>query len=216
MDLDKIEIKKEKDMSDNVDNPIVGAFKKFGKWILLIIIGFGIWGSFNGLTKADIATEDAWGGVETSYQSRADKVKNLTAIVKGAADFEQGTLTDVIEARAKATSVTIDPSNLTPEKMAEFEAAQGQLTGALSKLLVTVERYPELKAVAAFRDFQAQYEGIENRIQKSRDDYNGTVKTYNTKIRKFPSNLFNLAFGFEKKEFFKAQAGSEDAPDIEF
>lgn len=217
MDLDKrIETKKERNMSNNGNNPISGIFKKFGKWIIVIIIGFWIWGSFNGITKSEIATEDAWAGVETAYQGRADKVKNLTAIVKGAADFEKQTLQDVIEARAKATSVTIDPTNITPEKMAEFEAAQSQLTGALSKLLVTVERYPELKAVEGFRDFQAQYEGIENRIQKARDDYNGTVRKYNTKIRKFPNNLFNMVFGFEKKEFFKAQEGAENAPDIEF
>lgn len=224
MDLDKrIETKKERNMSNNVKTGFFRGFGGlfgviFGIFIIFIIL-FGLIGgfsSYNGLTKADIAAEDAWAGVETAYQSRADKVKNLMAIVKGAADYEKETLNEVIEARAKATSVTIDPTNITPEKMAEFEAAQSQLTGALSKLLVTVERYPELKAVEGFRDFQAQYEGIENRIQKARDDYNGAVKKYNTKIRTFPNNLFNSFYGFEKREFFKAQEGAENAPDIEF
>jgi LemA protein len=214
MDLDKrIETKKERNMSNSTGGV---NFKKLAPWIIAVIIGLLAWTSYNGLTKADIAAEDSWSGVETAYQGRTDKVKNLMAIVKGAADFEKETLTEVIKARAAATSVTIDPSNIKPGDMAKFEAAQGQLTGALSKLLVTVERYPDLKAVAAFRDFQAQYEGIENRIQKARDDYNGTVKVYNTKIRKFPTNLFNSMYGFEKREFFKAQEGSENAPDIEF
>lgn len=198
-----------------------GVEKKtsYTKYILigaLVILGFWMFRAYNGITKADITAEDSWAKVQTAYQARADKVKNLTAIVKGAADFEKSTLTEVIEARSKATSVTIDPSNLTPEKIAQFEAAQGELTQALSKLLVTVERYPDLKAVQSFRDFQVQYEGIENRIKKARDDYNSSVRNYNIKIRTFPNNVFNIAFGFEKKGFFKAQEGAENAPDIEF
>jgi LemA protein len=215
MDLDKrIETKKERNMSNNGTSGF--NFKKLLPWLIVGVLAVWLWGSYNGLVSKSEGVENAWGGVQTSYQSRADKVKNLMKIVEGAADYEKGTLTEVIKARAAATSVTIDPSNLTPETMAKFEAAQGQLTGALSKLLVTVERYPDLKAVSAFRDFQAQYEGIENRIQKSRDDFNGTVKTYNMKVKKFPGTLVASMFGFEAKPYFKAQAGTENAPDIEF
>lgn len=190
--------------------------KKFAPWIIVGVLALWLFSSYNGMVTKSELVENAWGGVETSYQSRADKVKNLMKIVEGAADYEKGTLTEVIEARAKATSVTIDPTNITPEKMAEFEAAQGQLTGALSKLLVTVERYPDLKAVAAFRDFQTQYEGIENRIQKSRDDFNGAVKDYNIKTKRFPGNLVAGIFGFDEKPYFKAQEGTENAPDVQF
>lgn len=215
MDLDKrIETKKERNMSNNGTGGF--NFKKFAPWIIVGVLALWLWSSYNGLVTKSELVENAWGGVETAYQSRADKVKNLTKIVKGAADYEKETLNEVIEARAKATSVTIDPTNITPEKMAEFEAAQSQLTGALSKLLVTVERYPELKAVEGFRDFQAQYEGIENRIQKARDDYNGTVKNYNIKVKKFPGTLVASMFGFDEKPYFKAQEGAENAPDIEF
>ena len=156
--------------------------RKYVPWIILGVIVIILWSSYSWVknTYNEIITtseyvDKAWGGVQTAYQARADKVKNLTKIVKGAADFEKSTLTEVIEARSKATSVTIDPANLTPESLAKFEAAQGQLTQALSKLLVTVERYPDLKAVQSFRDFQVQYEGIENRIKKARDDFNEAI-----------------------------------------
>ncbi len=218
MDLDKRQ-ENRRDRNMSYDNGGRTPKKNYTMYILIGLIAIAvlwIWSSYNGITKADIAAEDSWAKVETSYQARADKVKNLMAIVKGAADFEKETLKEVVEARAKATSVTIDPSNITPEQMQQFEAAQGQLTGALSKLLVTVERYPDLKAVGAFRDFQAQYEGIENRIKKARDDYNTSARNYNIKIRTFPNNFFNGFFGFQKREFFKSQAGSENAPDISF
>lgn len=192
------------------------GFRKYLPWIVVGVLALWLFSSYNGMVTTSETVENAWGGVQTAYQARADKVKNLTKIVKGAADFEKETLTEVIEARSKATSVTIDPSNLTPETLAKFEAAQGQLTQALSKLLVTVERYPDLKAVQSFRDFQVQYEGIENRIKKARDDFNGAVKVYNIKIKKFPGNLVAGVFGFDQKPYFEAQAGAENAPDIEF
>ena len=188
------------------------ALKKYWKWILLIIIGLWAWRGYNGLVKAQEPIANAWGNVETEYQSRADKVQVIAKIVKNAANFEKQTLTDVIEARSKATSIQLDVNDLTPENMAKFEAAQGQLTGALSRLMLTVERYPELKATDAFRDFQAQYEGIENRIAKARRDFNGEVKPYNVKIKKFPKNLLAKAFGFTEKDYFKASEGSENAP----
>ena len=166
--------------------------------------------SYNGLVKLEEPISTAWANVETEYQSRADKVQVISKIVKNAANFERQTLTDVIEARSKATSINLDVNDLTPENMAKFEAAQNQLTGALSRLMVTVERYPELKATDAFRDFQAQYEGIENRIAKARRDYNETILPYNIGRKKFPKNLIAKAFGFNKKEEFKANEGAEN------
>jgi LemA protein len=188
------------------------TLKKYWKWILLVAIGLWAWSGYNGLVTAQEPIANAWGNVETEYQSRADKVSVIAKIVKNAANFEKQTLTDVIEARSKATSINLDMKDLTPENMAKFEKAQSQLTGALSRLMVTIERYPELKATDAFRDFQAQYEGIENRIAKARRDFNGVVKPYNVKIKKFPKSLLAKAFGFTEKDYFKANAGSENAP----
>lgn len=218
MDFDKRQDRNESKMKykNSSDSNKGFNFRKIVPWALLGIAVIWLWSSYNGLVTKAEGVENAWGGVETSYQARADKVKNLMAIVKGAADFEQETLNQVVEARAKATSITIDPSNITPAQLQEFEAAQSQLTGALSKLLVTVERYPELKAVESFRDFQAQYEGIENRIKKARDDFNKAVKDYNVKTKKFPGNIVASIFGFEEKAYFKAQEGTEIAPDISF
>ena len=150
--------------------------------------------------------------METEYQSRTDKVSVIAKIVKNAANFERQTLTDVIEARSKATSIQLDVKDLTPENMAKFEAAQAQLTGALSRLMVTVERYPELKATDAFRDFQAQYEGIENRIAKARRDFNKAIKPYNIKVKRFPTNIIADYYEFEEKAYFKANEGAENAP----
>lgn len=204
MDLDKrIETVKQNSGS---------SIKKYGKWVLLVVVVLWAWTGYNGLVKAEEPIANAWGNVETEYQSRADKVEVITKIVRNAANFERQTLTDVIEARSKATSINLDVNDLTPENMAKFEAAQGQLTGALSRLMVTVERYPELKATDAFRDFQAQYEGIENRIAKARRDFNGTIKPYNVKIKKFPKNLLAKAFGFNEKSYFEANDGAENAP----
>lgn len=171
---------------------------------------------YNGSVGMNEDVTKQWSNVENAYQLRADKTKNLVEIVKGAANFEKETLIGVIEARAKATSVTIDPTNLTPEKIKEFQAAQDQFSGALSRLMVTVERYPELKAVKGFQDFQVQYEGMENRIGVERRKYNDVARDFNTRIKRFPGNFLAGMFGFSEKGYFEAQEGTENAPDIKF
>jgi LemA protein len=158
----------------------------------------------------------AWSNVESSYQRRNDLIGNLVKTVQGAADFERGTLTDVIEARSKATSVNIDPANITPEQLAQFQQAQNNVSGALSRLLVTVERYPDLKANANFRDLQSQLEGTENRINVARDRYNEAVNVYDIKKHRFPTVIFASMFGFEDMARFKADEGAENAPDVQF
>ncbi|MCO6483677.1 MAG: LemA family protein [Flavobacteriales bacterium] len=169
-----------------------------------------------GMVGMDEGVAAQWSNVENAYQLRADKTKNIVEIIKGSAEFEQQTLTDVVEARAKATSIQLKADDLTPEKLAQFEQAQQQLTGALSRLLVTVERYPDLKTTTAFRDFQAQYEGMENRIGVERRKFNELAQAFNAKIRQFPNNLLAGAFGFQQKPYFKAQEGTDTAPDIDF
>lgn len=169
---------------------------------------------FNRVKRADVAVNQQWAQVEVAYQARADKSKNLVEIVKGAAGYESETLKEVIEARQKAISIHLEGDDLTPEKIAEFEAAQQRLGGAIGRLLV--EQYPTLQAVQAFRDFQAQYEGMENRIATERGRFNETVGSYNALIVTFPGNLFAGIFGFKTKEGFKSKPGSEDAPDIKF
>jgi LemA protein len=171
---------------------------------------------YNGSVGLNEDVSKQWSNVENAYQLRADKTKNLVEIVKGAADFEKETLTQVVEARAKATSVTINPGDLSPERIAAFQQAQDQFTGALSRLMVTVERYPELKAVKGFQDFQVQYEGMENRIGVERKKYNDVARDFNTRIKRFPGNLLAGLFGFEQKGYFEAQEGTENAPDISF
>jgi len=183
--------------------------------ILAVVLFMGCSG-YNGLVKQDESVKRAWNNVQTEYQNRNDLVGNLVNTVKGAANFEQKTLTDVIEARAKATSVNINAENLTPEKVAEFQAAQGQLTGALSRLLATVEAYPTLKATENFTKLQGQLEGIENNIKNSRKLFNDEVNLYNTKVRSFPMNILGGLFGFRAKEGFKADAGAEKAPEVKF
>jgi LemA protein len=157
-----------------------------------------------------------WNNVQSDYQRRSDLIPNLVNTVKGAANFEQTTLTQVMEARAKATSVNISAENLTPDKIAAFQQAQGQVTGALGRLLAVAEAYPQLQATQNFRDLQAQLEGTENRIKVSRNDFNSSVQEYNVGLRKFPNNLFAGAFGFHAKEGFKADPGSEKAPEVKF
>ncbi|GGD12792.1 LemA family protein [Hyunsoonleella pacifica] len=190
------------------------------KWIIPIVIVFilGIFGvkAYNSLIGLDENINEAWGKVESSYQRRADLIGNLVKTVQGAADFERGTLKDVIEARAKATSMNIDPSNLTPEQIAKFSEVQSGLAGALKSLLVTVERYPELKANKNFLELQAQLEGTENRINVVRDRFNEAVKPYNETIRSFPNNLFAGFMGFDKKAYFESDAGADKAPDVNF
>ncbi|MBD3750164.1 MAG: LemA family protein [Sphingobacteriales bacterium] len=171
---------------------------------------------YNSSVKLDEKVKAAWGEVENQYQRRADLIPNLVNTVKGAANFEKETLTQVIEARAKATSIQVDPSKLTPETIQKFQSAQGGLTQALGKLMVVSERYPELKANANFQELQAQLEGTENRITVARRDFNQAVQDYNTNIRTFPNNLFAGMFGFQQKGSFAAEAGAEKAPSVNF
>jgi len=169
--------------------------------------------------KAVVLQEDtktAWSNVESSYQRRSDLIGNLVKTVQGAADFERSTLKEVIEARSKATSVNIDPSNITPDQMAQFQQAQSGLTSALSRLLVTVERYPDLKANQNFLNLQTQLEGTENRINVERNRYNEQVGVYNKHLKIFPNSLFAGILGFDEMTRFKAEEGTEKAPDVDF
>ena len=184
--------------------------------VVLVIVGFMGCNGYNGLVKQDESVKKAWNNVQTEYQNRSDLVGNLVNTVKGAANFEQKTLTDVVEARAKATSVNINADNLTPEKIAEFQAAQSQLSGSLSRLLATVEAYPTLKATENFTKLQGQLEGIENNIKNSRKIFNDEINLYNTKVRSFPMNILGGIFGFKQKEGFKADPGAEKAPEVKF
>jgi LemA protein len=183
---------------------------------LLTIVGFMGCNGYNGLVQQDEVVKKAWNNVQAEYQNRADLVPNLVNTVKGAANFEQETLTKVIEARSKATSVQLSADELTPENLAKFQQAQSELSGALSRLLVTVERYPELKAVQGFQDLQRQLEQIENNIKNARKQFNEAVNGYNVKVRSFPMNLLAGMFGFHMKEGFQAEAGSEKAPEVKF
>jgi LemA protein len=183
--------------------------------ILAVIVFMGCNG-YNGLVREDETVKKAFGNVQTEYQNRSDLVGNLVNTVKGAANFEQNTLTAVVEARAKATSVNINADNLTPEKIAEYQAAQGQLSGSLSRLLATVEAYPTLKATEGFMKLQSQLEGIENNIKNSRMKFNEAINVYNTKVRSFPMNILGGLFGFKAKEGFKADAGAEKKVDVNF
>ncbi len=183
---------------------------------IVVIVGFLGCNGYNGLVKQDESVKKAWNNVQTEYQNRNDLVGNLVNTVKGAANFEQKTLVDVINARAKATSVNVDANNLTPENVAKFQEAQGQLSGALSRLLVSVEQYPTLRATENFTKLQGQLEGIENGIRNSRKLFNDEINTYNTKVRSFPMNILGGMFGFHAKEGFKADAGAEKAPEVKF
>ena len=183
---------------------------------LLAIFVFMGCNGYNGLVQQDEVVKKAWNNVQTEYQNRADLVPNLVNTVKGAANFEQETLTKVIEARSKATSVNLTADQLTPENMAKFQQAQSELSGALSRLLVTIERYPELKAVQGFQDLQKQLEGVENNIKNSRKEFNEAVNVYNVKVRSFPMNLLAGMFNFSPKEGFQAEAGAEKAPEVKF
>lgn len=171
---------------------------------------------YNTMVEKDESVAKAWSGVETQYQRRSDLIPNLVSTVQGYADFEQETLTEVVEARAKATSVQVNTDDLSPEAIAKYQQAQEKLGGALSRLLVSVERYPDLKASTQFSQLQAQLEGTENRISVARDKFNASVGDYNTYIRKFPKNLIAGMFDFEKKGYFESTPGSETAPQVEF
>lgn len=183
---------------------------------IVLVLGAMFVKPYNKMVQKDEECSKAWANVENAYQRRMDLIPNLVKTVQGAADYEKGTLTEVIEARAKATSVQVDPSNLTEESIAKFQAAQDQLSSALSRLMVVVERYPELKANQNFLELQAQLEGTENRIAVERGKYNETVNDYNSYIRRFPNNIIAGMFNFDKKGYFKATEGADKAPDVEF
>ena len=195
---------------------------KKGTIALVVIVGILLIGGCQAcnlqksLVVLDEGVQSKWGEVENQYQRRSDLIPNLVATVKGAADFEKTTLTQVIEARAKATSMKIDASNLTPEKIQEFQAAQGQLSQALGRLMVVSERYPELRANQNFLDLQVALEGTENRITVARKNFNESVRDYNISVRQFPNNLMAGMLGFDKKGMFEAEAGAEKAPKVEF
>jgi len=183
---------------------------------LLALLLIGGCNSYNGFVMADEDVQQAWANVQSQYQRRADLIPNLVNTVKGAADFERETLESVTNARAKATSVNIDPSNLTPEALQQFQQAQGALGQSLGRLLVTVERYPELKANANFQELQTQLEGTENRISVARDRFNEAATSFNKKIRRFPASFFASIFGFDEAAQFEAQSGAENAPTVNF
>ena len=184
--------------------------------VLAILVIYGI-SVNNGFVTAEESVESAWAQVENQYQRRADLIPNLVNTVQGAANFEQETLQSVIEARSRATSITLQANDLNdPAKIQQFQAAQEQLSGALSRLLVSVERYPELKANANFRDLQAQLEGTENRITTERKRFNDTARQYNIEIRKFPGSLIASILGFNRKAYFEANEGAEQPPIVDF
>lgn len=183
--------------------------------IILILFFWGCSG-YNGLVKQDETVKNKWNDVQSSYQRRADLIPNLVNTVKGEANFEQTTLQNVVDARARATQMRIDPADLTPEKLKEFQQAQGQLSQALGRLLMITENYPNLRANDAFRNLQAQLEGTENRINVARNDFNATVNSYNTKVRSFPTNIFAGIMGFKTREGFAAEQGAEKAPEVKF
>jgi len=186
--------------------------------IAFFAISLIVWGTrvYNNMVTMNEGVTSQWGNVETAYQRRADLIPNFVNTVKGAANFEQTTLTQVIEARAKATQVTIDPTKMTAENMQQFQQAQGQVSSALSRLMVVMEQYPELKATQNFRDLQVQLEGTENRISVERRKYNDMAREFNAFIKRFPQNFLSGMFGFSAKPYFEAQQGAEKAPEVKF
>lgn len=191
---------------------------KIGLVILAVILLFGGCGvsGYNSLVNTSLSVEEAWANVQVQYQRRADLIPNLVSTIKGSGDFEQSTLMGVIEARSNATSININADDLTPETMAKFEAAQNQLSSSLSKLLVTVERYPDLKTTKAYQDLMIALEGAENRITKARQDYTAAVKNYNSNVLTFPKNILAGMFGFQKKPNFEAKEGADTVPEVKF
>lgn len=183
---------------------------------IVAVAAFWIFGIYNGIMPKDNAVKKQWGDVESVYQKRSDLVPNLVSTVKGAANFEQETLTQVIEARAKATSTTIDPTNLTPENIAQFQQAQDGLSSALGKLMVVVERYPELKANQNFLNLQAELSSIESEVLFERKKFNAAVEDYNNYVRVAPNNFIANMFGYTEKGYFKAAAGADTAPSVNF
>lgn len=182
----------------------------------VLVVALMVVGGYNGLVNKRENVRKSFSNVQTQYQRRADLVPNLVSTVKGAANFEQQTLTDVVNARAKATSIQLDPSKATPQQLQQFQASQGELSQALGRLLVVSENYPELRATEAFRDLQSQLEGTENRITVARKDYNDASSDYNANIQRFPGNLTAAIFNFEPFPYFEAQAGAQNAPTVDF
>ncbi len=186
-------------------------------FVLFILIAL-LWGIkvYNTLVSMNEAVTSQWGNVEAQYQRRMDLIPNFVNTVKGAANFEQQTLNQVIEARSKASSVTIDPSNLSEEAIARFQEAQGEVSSALNRLMVVVERYPDIKATQNFRDLQVELEGTENRIAVERRKFNEVVQAYNAYLKKFPQNIIAGMFGFQPKGYFESVEGAEMAPEVKF
>jgi len=189
-----------------------------GVVIGLIVLGIVSWGvnKYNSMVSLQEGVTSQWGNVETQYQRRADLIPNFVNTVKGAAEFEQETLTRVIEARAKATQVTIDPANMTAENLQQFQAAQGEVSSALSRLMVVVEKYPDIKATQNFRDLQVELEGTENRISVERRKFNEVAQQFNTYIKRFPANIIAGMFNFTAKPYFESMEGAEKAPEVKF
>ena len=194
--------------------------KKHLKWIvpvaIVVIVIMWAVGAYNGMVTLDEGVQGKWADVETQYQRRADLIPNLVSTVKGYAAHESETLESVVKARSEASSVKVDPENITPEKLAEYQKAQSGVSSALGRLMVIVEKYPDLKANQNFLELQSQLEGTENRINVARRDFNEAAKNYNTVIRSFPKTIFAGMFGFEKKAYFEAEKGAEAAPKVEF
>lgn len=195
-------------------------FKKFLPWIIVAVFVIGIYSWVKGINNTAVTlsqtVEQSWGDVQTAYQRRNDLIGNLVNTVKGAADFEKSTLTAVIEARSKATSVKIDPANITPEQLAQFNQAQSGVSSSLSRLLVTVEAYPELKANANFLKLQDELASTENQILTARTRFNEAVKPYNTHIKTFPNSLFAGVFGFKEKAYFQSVEGADKPVEVKF
>ena len=191
--------------------------KSKGLLILLgVVVILGFWGcnGYNGLVTADQDVKKVWSNVETNYQRRTDLYSSIIKTVEASANFEKSTLTAVVEARAKATSINVDIND--PASLEAYQKAQANLQGSFSRLIASFEAYPDLKTTQAFRDFQAQIEGTENRINVARQDYNKSIEGYNLKVKRFPKSLLASVFGFKEKPFYKADAGSEKNPDIKF
>lgn len=183
---------------------------------IVAIIAFWAISGYNSLVSMDENVSNQWANVETQYQRRADLIPNLVNTVKGYAAHEKETLEGIIAARSQATQIKVDPTDLTPEKLAEYQKAQGQLATALGKLLAITENYPDLKANQNFLELQAQLEGTENRINVARKNFNDSAKAYNTAIRRFPKNILAGMFGFDKRAYFEAAEGAEQAPQVQF
>jgi LemA protein len=190
-----------------------GLYIFLGIVLLLVLVG-GC--GYNGMNSSRVEVDHKWADVQSQYQRRADLIPNLVEVVKGVADFEKSTLTAVIQARANATAIKIDPKDLTPEKLQQFQASQGQLSQALGRLMVVSEQYPQLKANENFKDLQSQLEGTENRINVARQSFNEVVTTYNVKVTSFPNNILAGMFGFKEKTMFQADAASQAAPKVKF